>query len=380
MNETPNPVPATRTPTPWLLGLAFLGVVVAVVFGRPLLEYFREKPEVTPPEIKLPEPQAKVPPKPEDVAKPHLSKAEKEAERVIDEHVKAIDAFFADSKMNTGVFAREVLGFRSKLLLVSDGVPKAARSYMEVKDKWWFRILFSSTTAPPLPIDLPALAAEQAAKLKDDRHKIFIREKFEEQIFTPAQLDDVVQQVVKSYIAEMRSIESKMLVDLRADVSDFPATYPGAQLDDKRLQESYDQALSRAIEATGGALQGDIATQLVSIIAGEVLAQVAVRLGVSAGILGTGAASGWATFGIGVVVGLIVDQIVSWVWDWWADPRGNLAADLDRKLDEMNRLIVDGSTDVQGLRARLQQFSRERAATRRTAVLSLLQPTGGGTK
>jgi hypothetical protein len=107
---------------------------------------------------------------------------------------------------------------------------------------------------------------------------------------------------------------------------------------------------------------------------------VAVRLGVSAGILGTGAASGWATLGIGVVVGLIVDQIVSWVWDWWADPRGNLAAELDKKLDEINRLIVDGSADVQGLRDRLKQFARERAAARRIAVLSLLQTGGGGAK
>jgi hypothetical protein len=340
MNETPKPEPASLNPTPWLFGFAFIGVLVAVVFGRPLLELFREAPKPTSPEIYYPEPQIKIPPKPEDVAKPHLSRAEKEAERVIEEHVKSIDTFFADSKKNTRAFAGEALSWRSKWRLAADYVP------------------FTS----------------------GDRNKKFIRQKFEDHIFTPAQLEDAVKQVVKSYIAQMRSIESKMLVDLRADVSDFPATYPLAQLDDKRLQESYDKALSRAIEATGGALQGDIATQLVSIIAGEVLTQVAVRLGVSAGILGAGAASGWATLGIGVIVGLIVDQIVSWVWDWWADPRGNLAAELDKKLDEVNGLIVDGSSDVQGLRARLQQFSRERAATRRTAVLSLLQPTGGVTK
>lgn len=249
MNETPKPVAAARNPTPWLLGLAFVGVVVAVVFGRPLLESFREKPKATPPEIKLPVPQTKVPPKPEEVAEPHLSKAEKEAERVIDEHVKAVDTFFADSKKNTRSFADEALSWSSKWRLVADYVPFTSR----------------------------------------DRHQKFIRQKFEEHIFTPAQLQDVVKQVVKSYIAQMRSIESKMLVDLRADVSDFPTTYPLAQLDDKRLQESYDQALSRAIEATGGALQGDIATKLVSIIARKVVTRVAVRLGVSAGILGTGA-------------------------------------------------------------------------------------------
>lgn len=336
MNETPKPVPASRNPTLCLLGLGFIGVVIAVLFGRPLLESFQEKPKSTPPKIKLPPPQTKVPPKPEEVAKPHLSKAEQEAERVIEEHVKALDTFFADSKKNTRTFAGEALSWSSKWRLVVDYVPFTSK----------------------------------------DRHQKFIREKFEEHVFKPAQLEDAVKQVVRSYVAHMRSIESKMLVDLRADVSDFPTTYPLAHLDDKRLQENYDQALSKAVSTTGAG----VAVELVSVIAGEVLTAVAVRLGVSAGILGTGAASGWATLGIGVVVGLIVDQIVAWVWDWWADPRGSLAADLDSKLDEMNRLIVDGSTDVQGLRDRLKQFSRERAATRRTVVLSLLQSAGGGAK
>jgi hypothetical protein len=320
-----------------LLLLGFVGVVLAVIFGRPLLESFQEKPKSTPPEIKLPPAQTKVPPRPEEVAKPHLSRAEQEAERVIEEHVKALDTFFADAKKGTRTFSEEALSWSSKWRLVADYVPFTY----------------------------------------GDRHQKFIRSKFEEHIFKADQLEEAVKQVVRSYLAHIRSIESKMLVDLRADVSDFPTAYPLAQLDDKRLQESYDQALSRAIAATGGDLRADIATQLVSFIAGEVLTQVAVRLGVSAGILGTGVASGWATFGIGVVVGLIVDQIVSWVWDWWADPIGNLAADLDKKLDEMNRLIVDGSTDVQGLRDRLKQFARERAATRRTTVLSLLQSPGG---
>lgn len=332
MSESPTVVSQHRKPTRWLLLLGFLGVVIAVILGRPLLESAREQPSPppTPPQIKLPPP-------PEEVAKPHLGKAEQAAERAIEEHVKALDTFFAYSKKGTRTFAGESLSWSSKWRLVADYVP------------------FTD----------------------GDRHQKFIRSKFEEHIFKADQLEEAVKQVVRSYLAHIRSIESKMLVDLRVDVSDFPSAYPLAQLDDKRLQESYDQALSRAIAATGGDLRADIATQLVSIIAGEVLTPVAVRLGVSAGILGTGAASSWATSGIGFVGGLIVDQIVSWVWDWWADPKGNLAADLDKKLDEMNRLIVDGSTDVQGLRDRLKQFARERAATRRAAVLSLLQSTGG---
>jgi hypothetical protein len=164
-----------------------------------------------------------------------------------------------------------------------------------------------------------------------------------------------------------------MLVKVRADVADFSATYVIAELDETELRARYDDALSQAVAATGNGLRSDIATQLVSLIAGEVLTQVATKLGISAGILGTGAASSWATFGVGLVVGLIVDQIVSWVWDWYADPTGSLVLQLNTKLDRLNRLIVDGSDEGQGLRSRLKAYSKDRARVRKAAVLAVLQ-------
>ncbi len=89
-------------------------------------------------------------------------------------------------------------------------------------------------------------------------------------------------------------------------------------------------------------------------------------------MVGTGAASGWVTLGVGAVVGLIVDQIVSWVWDWYADPEGSLSKELDSKIDQINKLIVDGSNEVQGLRARLVNFAHDRAPLRSSATLLLL--------
>lgn len=151
-----------------LLVLGLLGVVVAVLLGRPLLNYSREK-------LALRFPKLKLPPPPEELAKPHLDWAQRECERVIDEHVNTLNVFFAESKKNTRVFADEVLSSRSKWLLVTDYLP------------------FSS----------------------GDRHQRFIREKFEKYIFAQSQLEEVVQQVVKSYLAHVRSIESKMLVNMR---------------------------------------------------------------------------------------------------------------------------------------------------------------------
>jgi hypothetical protein len=322
----------------WLLTLGFVGVVVAVLFGRPLLDQLKEKPVPTPPEVKLPSPpEVKLPPSPGELAKPRLTRAQEECDRAIDEHVKALDTFIAYSKRNTRAFAEDALSWKSKGILVVANLPFA----------------------------------------DSDGHKKFIREKFGEFIFKPQQLEDAVRQVIKSYLAHVRNIESKMLVDLRADTADFPSTFTIAQIDESKVQAAYDEAISRAIEATGSDLGANIANELVTIIASEILTQVAVRLGVSASILGTGAASGWATLGIGAVIGLIVDQIVSWVWDWYADPRGNLARNLDNKLDEINRLIVNGQN---GLRSRLQEYARERACFRHEAVLTILRPPTGGTK
>ncbi|MEX2285842.1 MAG: hypothetical protein WD648_02055 [Planctomycetaceae bacterium] len=314
-------------PTLAMLTLGLLGVVVAVAARQPLMGLLSSKP--TPPAA----PEIKQPPLPEMVAKPHLGWAEQECDRIIDEHVKAIDTFFADAKQHTPAFADEALSWGSKWRLVVDHVP------------------FTS----------------------GERHETFIRERFEEYVFQPSDLEDAVKQVVASYLKHVESIEGQMLVRIRTDVADFPEAYLIARIDEEKLHASYDEAVSRVMEATGSNLRADIATELVSIISGEVLAQVAVRLGVSAGILGTGAASSWATFGVGLVVGLIVDQIVSRVWDWYADPKGNLAAELDAKLDEINKLLVDGSDDTEGLRARLRAFAKERAAVRSQAVLTLLQ-------
>ncbi len=277
---------------------------------------------------------AKAVPTPQEIATPHLTDAEQECERVIEEHIGALNTFFAEAKKNTRPFAEQALGWSSKWRLVADYVP------------------FTSKV----------------------RHQTFIREKFEEYIFSPPQLEAAVKQTVDSYLNHIESIEGEMLVKIRTDVSDFPSTYMIAQLDEVTLRAAYDEAIERAIAASGSDLRANIGTEIVSQITGQVLAQVAIRLGVSAGILATGAGSGWWTFGIGVVVGVIVDQIVSWVWDWYADPTGDLATELDAKLDEINRLIIDGSTDVQGLRQRLREFARGRAVVRRQAVLAILEP------
>ncbi len=161
-------MPSAPKPTTLLIVLGALGVIIAVAAREPILDLFRTKAEPRPPELKLP-------PTPEEVAKPHLEKAEQDSIRAIDEHIQAVETFFADAKTGTRPFAEEALSWASKWRLVVDHVPFT----------------------------------------KGGRHEIYIRQRFEQHVFKASDLENVVTQVVTNYLAHVRSVENKMLVDLR---------------------------------------------------------------------------------------------------------------------------------------------------------------------
>ena len=186
------------------------------------------------------------------------------------------------------------------------------------------------------------------------------------------ELTKAIEQSVTEFLADIRSIENKMLVELRVDVEDFSNTYELGLMDADEVQSHFDAAIVNAMQISGFDLQSNISSQLVSIIVGEVLTQVAVRLGISAGILGTGAASGWATLGVGIVVGLVIDQIVSVIWRQWSDPAKNLEEELNYQLKLMQRVICYGDEKTKGLEQHFIEIARSRAELRRIAVLKLL--------
>lgn len=313
---------APRVGTRWLMGVCVL--VAAVLLARQVYEGGRR-----PAEAAEPIPVKPSPPPPSQVAGPHLEWAEKECERAIEEHLKEIDRLFDDCKKGIHAFAGEALGWKSKGLIVVDVLP------------------FTRT----------------------DRQEAFLREKFAECVMKPEQVSQAVAQVFSGYLADVRSIEGRMLVRLRADVANFPDSYPNLTVSDSQLRQSFDEAIRRAANATGSRLGEEVTKEVVVALATRVLMQVAVRLGVEAGILGAGAASSPYTLGAGFIVAVVLDYL----WDWYSDPEGRLAADIDNKLDEIKGLVVDGDKDVKGLRRELREMSKEQAGLREKAVYSLFQ-------
>jgi hypothetical protein len=269
-------------------------------------------------------------------AKPHLDQAQLQVQELIDRGCPQISELFQKARANVPEFSQTCLGWSSKWRLAADAVP------------------FS----------------------RGDRHSDYIREQFETQLFRADELERAIKQTIAEFLTEVRSIESHMLVALRADLADFPESDPVQSLDREQLEVKFQEAIQSAAGTVGDDLQSNVNSQLVSLIAGEVLAQVAVRLGVSAGILGTGAASGWVTLGVGVVIGLVIDQIVMWIWDWWYDPNVELAKQLQSKLLLLEQLICRGDGQSPGLEGKFRELAKSRDLARRAAIESLFHSSG----
>jgi hypothetical protein len=275
------------------------------------------------------------PPSPEDLrrqarerAGPHLDRTDAECRLALDEQLRELDSFFAAAHRRIPHFAEQVLGWGSTWRLVQDRLPGA----------------------------------------RGHQHPMFVRRAFHETLFSPEQLEGRARQAVEGYLEAVRDIEGVLLVQLRQDLAELPTTLPLARLDQEAVRTLYERAVAAAAERAGVGLHHDATRDLVSLVVGEALAQTAVRLGVSAGLAGTGAAVSPATLGAGLVVGLLVDQIFRWAWDAGRD----LIRALEGRLDELRRVVVEGTAGAPGLRRRLKHLDRARATARRQAILDLI--------
>jgi hypothetical protein len=274
-------------------------------------------------------------PKPRDwqtILAPHLQTCHDKVNGTAKVHLEPVVDLLNRARNRTPDFASVALGFGSKWRLMVDYVPFT----------------------------------------KGDRNETFLKEEFENRVLRGADLEHELTQAIESFLREMRSLEGEMLVAIRADIEDFPEIDASTWTDEELLREKFEGAIQAAMLSSDKDFHSAIGSQLVSLIAGEVLTQVAVRMGVSGGILGAGAASGWATFGIGIVVGVIIDQIVSKVWSYMRDPERDMVVQIQKQLDTLQRLICDGDEDTMGLKQQFAKVENERSELRQQALRSLL--------
>lgn len=292
--------------------------------------------------------------------RPYVNEADKRSYEAVDESLEEINAFFAQAKKNARPFADAAIGWESKLWLMVDYVlPSNADSVLPLRND-----VFIFPTIGP------------AKRIGDTRHGKYIKAKFNEMIFSDEQLAKAVEDAVAGFFQRLESIDSKMLVDIRADLPNL-AEGSALQIQEERLLlETYRETIEKVRKLSTNKNIGEIG----AAVASEVLVAVAVRLAVSLGILAAGAASSYFTLGVGIIVAIIVDYLVTKIWDWYADPKGTLAAEIVGGLDHIQTLLIDGApaTDsadaVIGLRSRLTEYARQRQEHREATLRELLKP------
>lgn len=297
MSQKPN-VHAETNPRSrrWMLYLlAAIGVLALVFLREPVLSLFREK--------KLDQPAVPQKSTPEarriafERSKPHLDKADAESQRLIDEHIRTLDVFFDDVKKRTPAFAEDVLGWSSKWRLVVDKLPYT----------------------------------------RTDRNQEYLREQFNNRLFTPDQLAQTVEMVTKGYVASIQNIERQMLVGIKADIQDLPRS----SLPHFSTKEATERAFQGAIETAAQKAQASMRDEAIRSLVFQ--------------------------------MSVVQNQILSWLWSWFSDPAGDLAKAMNDKLDQIHKLIIDGEGTKPGLRAQLMELHEKRKPVRRQAVNEMIE-------
>jgi hypothetical protein len=263
-----------------------------------------------------------------------LDEADQEARQAAVDQLQSIDTFFDDAKARTPLLAQSVLGFTSEWRLAVDQIPYAGGG----------------------------------------RHAAFLRQEFDQQLFTPEELDQRVQAAINGYLRSEHEIEDRLLVRLRQDLDDIPAALPEAGLDLDAVRVILDRTLDETTVRVQATLQLDVAREIVILASAEILTRLAVRTALPASLAGSGP---W-TFGLGLAAAVAADQALAWTWDRWTDPRGQLVEVLDASLDDLRRRVVDGTPEQPGLRKQLEGLARQRVEKRRAVVLQAIAAIGGG--
>jgi hypothetical protein len=258
-----------------------------------------------------------------DAALARLGRADAACRRALDAQLAGLEQFFADAKSRTPAFADRVLGWDAARALVADALSGG------------------------------------------HDHPDLVRRAFAEFILAPGDLEGRLGAAADGYLDAVQQVEDALLAELRADLPTLPTTLPLATPDRQAIRNALGRTVAVVAEVARHGLAGDVARELVAVVAGEVLARATLRLG-------TGATS-FTTLGTGLLAAVAVDRVIALA----CDGRGQVIRETDRRLDGLRARALEGSAGAPGLRVLLEQFDRDRAAQRRAAVLGLLGEGGG---
>lgn len=273
-------------------------------------------------------------------ARPHLDTADARIEKSLDDQIEKLRLFFEKSKRNVPTFVNDSLGWNSKYHMTRDLVP------------------FSS----------------------GGRHATYIRNSFNANVFRAHDLEQEISQAVSAFIADMESIESKMLVDVQVDIDDLPLLNQLQSNHEDKIRAHFDEAMKNGIAASHGDVRTMIGTEFASQVTAFILRKVIASLCVSGAVLGVGSAGAPGTFGATLVAGLVIDVVISSIWDWVSNPRGELAAKVNQQIDQISHVIRIGDGSTPGLKGQLCDIAKARSELRKKVLIDQIQKTISGAR
>ena len=260
---------------------------------------------------------AEPPPTPGQRAEALLARTDGEAAAAAAAHLARVADFFESRKAEAGAFAARATSIEGGWLLVA--------GRLGVEDR--------------------------------EAHARFLRAAFEEHLFTPDQVQQVLDAAVAGYRRDLERADGRFVVDLRADLPDAEVLSPelvrAAESGDA-FREAYARLVAAALPAVEGQVAGAAASELSAFYLGNLAARGVLRAGAAAGLVGTG----WGSvLAVNLGVGLAIDQLIDWILGQLGfDPAGEVAAAARRSLDGVRAAVVDGdpaaAREYDALRAR----------------------------
>jgi hypothetical protein len=256
---------------------------------------------------------------------PRLEKADQESAAAIDREVAKLDVFFGERKRGARPFAEEILGLGAKVehgaMVADQAIANAARSLKEL-------LLGKDEEDQD---DFPDM---------EDAYTVNAQQMFERHVCDPLQVQRAVQSSIAGYLGELKALESRVLVDLRADLDDSGLTFDAG--------DASQLGLRAAIEATAGALSDVLGTARTD------LGVVAAREGVSwvaGNKLGDALAQGTELFigklVINGVAGMGLDKMLgSGIEQTGYDPETEVSLRAAKAVDAMRNQLVDGQPEA----------------------------------
>lgn len=281
---------------------------------------------------------------------PLLEQADRQAVQALDKHLVSIHTFLNERQAGSRAFAESLLSLRGKWELVK-------------------------------------------AQISDDSdYAKYLEATFAEHLFPIQDLQKAVDTAVRSYLAELASIDDELLVRLRADLADdeLPRSAMPALRSDQALRSHYHELSQRVAQD----LRTDLAvvavrelflweaSNIATDLTLKVGAALAARMGISTTILSAGAASTWQTLGVGLIVGLVLDAAVSRIIKAAGyNAEEQIAQRVEQTLTDLGRTITDGDPGARATLDKLKAMQRDDGEPEiRTACAEAIRSIEAGTQ